>query len=104
MGKGIFKTILLTGAGFSKNFGGFLAQEMWGEIFRHEEVKKYSRIGTISTIEHDFDYESIYHKVYRGSEYTQEEKNAIHLAIKDAYKNLDRNIYQTNDRNNPFIL
>jgi hypothetical protein len=30
------ENILLTGAGFTKNFGGLLASEMWAEIFNHE--------------------------------------------------------------------
>jgi len=28
------KYILLTGAGFTKDFGGFLAKEMWESIFK----------------------------------------------------------------------
>jgi hypothetical protein len=31
---GITENILLTGAGFTYNFGGFLAERMWAEIFR----------------------------------------------------------------------
>src|SRR4051812_11017994 len=31
---------LLIGAGFSKNFGGFLASEMWASIFNQREIQK----------------------------------------------------------------
>jgi hypothetical protein len=27
--------VLFTGAGFTKNFGGFLAKEMWSKIFNN---------------------------------------------------------------------
>ena len=35
----ISKNILLTGAGFTKNFGGFVATEMWEKIFNCSEVQ-----------------------------------------------------------------
>jgi len=35
----IYKTILLTGAGFTKNFGGFIASEMWAKIFNCRELQ-----------------------------------------------------------------
>ena len=33
------KRVLLTGAGFSRNWGGRLAREMWEEIFSHPAVQ-----------------------------------------------------------------
>ena len=33
-------SILMTGAGFTKNFGGFLANEMWAKIFNCHEVQE----------------------------------------------------------------
>lgn len=62
----ISKTILLTGAGFSANFGGYLAEEMWSIIFNHPEVQKHSAVREfmLSPIG-KYDYESIYHIVVR---------------------------------------
>jgi len=31
--------MLLLGAGFTKNFVGLLAKEMWTEIFNHKEIQ-----------------------------------------------------------------
>ncbi len=92
----IYKNILLTGAGFTKNFGGFLAKEMWQQILNHKSVQNQERI--VKILENDFNYESVYYKVVEGEEYTQEEKNAIIEAVEDAYKNLDNIIrkFRTN--------
>lgn len=55
------ENILLLGAGFTKNFGGLLANEMWAHIFNHEKVQAQSRIKELML--NDFDYESIYYAV-----------------------------------------
>lgn len=86
MGKEISKNILLTGAGFSKNFGGLLASEMWSKIFNHEQVQSIACLKNL--LIDDFDYESIYHRVINGS-YEDDEKDAISTAIFQAYKTLD---------------
>ena len=36
--------ILLTGAGFTKNFGGFLANEMWSKIHNHPMVQSKPKL------------------------------------------------------------
>jgi hypothetical protein len=33
------KRILLTGAGFSKNWGGYLAREVWERLLGHHAVR-----------------------------------------------------------------
>ena len=38
------KTILLTGAGFTKTFGGFLGSEMWAAIFNQPEVGEDNKL------------------------------------------------------------
>lgn len=85
MEKQIAKTVLLTGAGFTKNFGGFLSNEMWAKIFNCREVQNKPTLKNI--LLNDFDYESVYHKVYDG-DYT-DEKEAINTAIFEAYSKLD---------------
>ena len=34
------RIVILTGAGFSKDFGGFLAKEMWENIFSHQAIQE----------------------------------------------------------------
>ena len=86
------RTILLTGAGFTQGFGGYLAAGMWFEIFNHEEVKKYPRLSCITST--DFDYESVYYKIFSDPQYSDKEKEAIDKAILDAYMSLDNRIRQ----------
>ena len=74
----------MTGAGYTRNFGGFLAEDMWEKIFN--EVKDSATLKTI--LSNDFDYESAYHKVHDGN-YSDKEKKAINTAILKAYKKLD---------------
>jgi len=80
------QNILFSGAGFTKNFGGLLAKEMWSKIFNHSEVQSQPRLKEL--ILNDFDYESIYHKIING-DFTGEEKNSINAAIYHAHQILD---------------
>lgn len=91
------ENILLLGAGFTKNFGGLLADEMWAEIFNHDEVQAQPRIKQL--MRNNFDYESIYYSVlsrgiagdaFSHDEYKKEEKNAVMIATKSAYDHIDR--------------
>jgi hypothetical protein len=92
------KTVLLTGAGFTYNFGGYLANEMWEKIFNHTQIKKYPKLTHITST--DFDYESIYYKVHGDPQYCAEERKAIDTAVFDAYISLDNQIKQTKYNNN----
>jgi len=90
--------VLLLGAGFSKNFGAPLANEMWYLIFNHKEIQAHSRIRELML--HNFDYEFIYDSVLEGFEdkeglfgkncsfirFTDEEKDAIREATNFAYE------------------
>ncbi|MCO5382417.1 MAG: hypothetical protein NHB15_10310 [Methanosarcina barkeri] len=58
------ENILLLGAGFTKNFGGLLASEMWAEIFNNENIQTQPRIKKL--MQNNFDYESIYYSVLEG--------------------------------------
>jgi hypothetical protein len=91
------KTVLLLGAGFTKNFGGLLADEMWAEIFNHNKVQVQPRIKKLML--NNFDYEEIYYSVlecledkeglFPSIEFKIEEKEAIKEATKFAYKCID---------------
>jgi hypothetical protein len=51
----INKTILLTGAGFTKNFGGLLACEVWQYIFNHPDTS-YSIKNVMRNNERNYEY------------------------------------------------
>jgi hypothetical protein len=86
MGKQISNTVLMTGAGYTKNFGGLLAEDMRDKIRYHTEVK--NKLALKNLLDNNFDYESVYHEVYNG-DYSVEEKKAISAAILKAYSELD---------------
>lgn len=88
----INKHILLTGAGFTKDFGGFLAKEMWSWIFNYPKIKKYPNLSNLLKNENDFDYESIYYKVVESDKFDKNEKHAITNAIRAAYEKLDKKL------------
>jgi hypothetical protein len=95
------ENVLFTGAGFTKNFGGFLAKEMWSKIFNNPSVQSYSRVKKL--LINDFDYESIYHRILNGN-YSEDEKNVISDTILEAYRSLDnicREWLFRNDAPNP---
>jgi len=78
---------LLTGAGFTKNFGGLLASEMWSVIFNYNRIQAYPKIKEL--MRDDFDYESVYTSIMEGSLYTKDGKEAINDAVKFAYEHID---------------
>jgi len=82
--------ILFTGAGFSNNWGGFLAKDMWTEIFNNGKIQKEKKLR--ERLLSEFDYESIYSEVMNRDEWTKNEKEALGIAIEDAYLNLDNKI------------
>lgn len=94
MEKQISKTVLMTAAGYTKNFGGLLADQMWAKIFNHKEVQDKPDLKDL--LFDTFDYESVYHEVCNDDDkdsekktYEEDEKNAIHTAIREAYEELD---------------
>lgn len=89
--------ILLTGAGFTKNFGGFLADEMWTIIFNHPAIKRQASVRKFMLDNND--YELIYHTIINdrlGGMFDDHDKTAIRTAVSNAYKQLDYKILAWN--------
>jgi hypothetical protein len=78
--------ILFTGAGFTKNFGGFLGDEMWAQIFNDTEVRTSKNLRKL--LQYDYDFESVYSAVVSGN-YSEDDKNIIRRVIERAYRRLD---------------
>ncbi len=81
-------TILLTGAGFTKNFGGFLASEMWAQIHNRLQHANYEELKEITKSE--FDYEKIFEEVVKGEKYKKEPKETVNKSFLEAYKFMDQ--------------
>ena len=78
--------ILLTGAGFTHNFGTPLADGLWAIIFNHQKVQESEKVR--STLLKNSDFETVYHLIMEG-QYSEEEKKAIDIAIFDGYLDID---------------
>lgn len=90
--------VLLTGAGFTHNFGGFLAADMWAEIFNHKAVQ--AQLNVRNLLLQDLDFESAYSEVIYGDRFNEHEKQAMRMAVFSAYERLDfivRNYCFNND-------
>jgi len=85
-----FKTtnlILLTGAGFTKNFDGFLGKEMWAKVFNNPLIQANATLRNL--LQDDYDFESVYSKIETDTELSAESKMAFQEAVESAYKALD---------------
>jgi hypothetical protein len=82
--------ILLTGAGFTHNFDGFLAREMWSKIFNNPLVQSQAELRQL--LLKDFNFESAYFSVFSSSHYSESVKQALRVAVETAYKDLDETI------------
>jgi hypothetical protein len=96
------ENILLAGAGFTRDFGGFLAEEMWTLIYNHPEVRACPKIA--SRMRNDFNYESVYHEILTGKEYGETERKAIQAAVSDAYMTLDEETRDSGEKSRPASL
>lgn len=98
------KMILLTGAGFTHNFGTPLASGMWCEIFNDKEVQIQKNIRKLML--ENMDYESVFASITEGN-YSISEKDAINNAIIRAYDKLDNTVIDyhfTSDSPNPINI
>jgi len=82
--------ILLIGAGFSKNFGGLLASEMWSEVFNHPDVRRFPQL--VRQLDESWpDYETVYERVVLAAQ-DSAEASALHRGVLDAYDKHDRKL------------
>lgn len=81
------RTILLTGAGFSKPYGGLLADEMWAAILTQPEVRDIPSLREL--VLSDQNYESLYERVLGEDAYT-ELRSAFTRALRRAYGRMDQ--------------
>ncbi len=95
--------ILLTGAGFTKNFGGPLARELWSLIFSNPILDRASRVRDI--LRHNFDFESAYNEVLapwpllgEDEQGWRDQQQALRTAVRDAYSYIDDKIRAFSNR------
>ena len=88
----VSETVLLTGSGFTKNYCGLLASEMWEEINNYIDNTDKERLKLLIKNELDFDYEKIFEEVMKRDKYSKEERDTINKCLLEAYKSMDQRI------------
>ena len=89
------KIALLTGAGFTKNFGGLLGDQIWSLLYSNPKLQSNDKLRSIF-LERDNSgkrkgYEEIYGKVLDPAfNYSQIEKDIIKLLINEIYSLQER--------------
>lgn len=91
------ETVILTGAGFTKTFGGFLGDEMWSAIFNQPEVQSDAKIRECMLEAESLNYEAVYEDIMNSGKYSSEQKAAVTSALRRAYREMDDNICQVAD-------
>ncbi len=81
-------TILLLGAGFSKNFGGLLAREMWAKIFNHPLLDTAPDVKL--ALKNDFNYETLYSAMYNFTENGEKDQfKVLEKVLQEVYKSMN---------------
>jgi SIR2-like domain len=83
-------TVLLTGAGFTKTFGGYLASEMWATILNQPEVQRSPNLLKRLRDVEGLDYEMLYEEIQSSG--TGQQRKELNAAIRNALKEMDDNI------------
>ncbi|MFZ5785902.1 MAG: SIR2 family protein [Acidobacteriota bacterium] len=78
--------IILTGAGFTRNFGGLLASDMWVKLFNDDAVRKSGLAKTVSAYAPDF--ERAYQELVR-SDPDSDTARVLHGAVVRAFDEMD---------------
>jgi hypothetical protein len=82
--------VLLTGAGFTHNFGAPLASGISSILLAHPAIRESTRVRT--ALLNDPHFEDIYHEVMTEDAYRPEEKDAIAAAVRSAYDYIDETV------------
>lgn len=83
--------LLLTGAGFTANFGGFLAKEMWSKIFNNPKLNEIPKIK--AELKKNFDFEDIYSRIFQNrSSFEEKEIKIFEEVVNEAYLAMDYSI------------
>lgn len=93
--------VLLTGAGFTYNFGAPLAHEMATHIFNSLKCPEGKKLKE-TLRNHAYNYEDVYLDIITG-DYTTDEKKRMYNALSEAYKYLDNIINKINNEQSHII-
>lgn len=84
------KNVLMTGAGFTKDFGGYLGDEMWAAILSHKGISRHQKLR--QKLLSQLNYEYVYHEVLDSDSYSTDEKSAFRDAVETTYQRMHQNV------------
>ncbi|MFA5113509.1 MAG: SIR2 family protein [Candidatus Margulisiibacteriota bacterium] len=86
--------ILLTGAGFTRNYNGFLSSDMWEQFFNNpkmpDKLKSLMRRGSRGDDDY-FNYEDVVQKVMVEDDY-RDSRDVIKVIVEETYNRQQENI------------
>ena len=94
MPKVIKRTVLLTGAGFTQSFVGFLSSQMWQTIFNQPRIRNSQKLREI--LLQTTNYEDAYDQIV--SQYEASDRDAFIEAIIEACRQMDEEIWSNKHR------
>src|SRR5437016_3191705 len=83
---GTKRALLLTGAGFSRPFGGYLSSQMWALILCQPQIRGSDHLRTAML--RDTNFEQVYGEVVASPKYSREEKHGFTEAVLRAYQQM----------------
>jgi len=82
--------LLLTGAGFTRDFGGLLAKEIWNDLYNHERVREVADLAS-QLCHYEGDFETAFHDLALKQP-RSETARALNAALLDTFKRLDEGV------------
>jgi hypothetical protein len=96
------KQIILTGAGFTKNFNGLLAREVYKYMHNNDKVHQNKKLHTL--FNSVFDFEQIYYEVISNKKkYDDTEINIMYEVLMYAFKHIEKSVCESPSNNNDLI-
>ncbi|MFH1347724.1 MAG: SIR2 family protein [Candidatus Margulisiibacteriota bacterium] len=93
------KVLLLTGSGFTKNFGGFLASDMSEMLYTDPNIIGLPDVRQM--MKDNFNFENVYTLVMNDDAYDPTVKKKVRSAIASAYKTQEEKIDETKTQYSP---
>ena len=94
-----YNCYLLTGAGFSKDFGGRLANEFWALLYQHPQIQNNQRIKDILWENRELGFEAALEKISQKYEECPEEwaedYKTIQAIIREKFQEMDSSFEET---------
>src|SRR5437868_2864969 len=91
------RRLLLTGAGFSRNWGGYLSSELWSLVLGNPKIRTRPKIDRLLHREMNFEAALAEVEVTDRATYTGRDREILREAVMDAFEVQDTRIRSWDD-------